>query len=372
MGLLLFKVLASVGALGAGLWALATAGKAGPEQRAVRELESEALDGIRSSAVDLERAGFRDEAEALRLQANRASARRVGGTVTPAPTWTGKERVSVSNAEWLARLLSLQGNPERLRAWARAYDKLSVFSAANELRAKADTAQAARTPIPPGFEGSGYQNLPAPGMPSPEELQRRVAEAVKTADSGIMRKVADELERLGATVAAAELRRLADEVDRGKAPVSPPTSSPPAEPPSPPPRAPPPTAPPASPPPFVPPALPFTPLPPPSHDPQKLARAQTLALHLGSVRKYKEDRSKVKAFQVQEGLKADGLYGANTALALAYYGIAPPTPFYWPQKGAQTAKDAYVAELAARATKAEQAGNSALAAELRDAAGKVV
>lgn len=60
----------------------------------------------------------------------------------------------------------------------------------------------------------------------------------------------------------------------------------------------------------------------------KLALAVRLATNLQSAQKGREDKELVKQFQLQEGLKADGLYGPKTAKVLAHYVPAVTSPFY--------------------------------------------
>lgn len=49
-----------------------------------------------------------------------------------------------------------------------------------------------------------------------------------------------------------------------------------------------------------------------------------------SIANGKLDVAKLRAFQVQEGLTPDGLYGPKSATALIKYGFVPPTPTAWP------------------------------------------
>lgn len=81
-------------------------------------------------------------------------------------------------------------------------------------------------------------------------------------------------------------------------------------------------------------------------DPKRMV-AQALTDHLRSIGglagRYKEDRSQVKAFQVQEALNADGKYGPGTAMrVLEKYGIIPVAAFYWsttPKNAAKQKRD---------------------------------
>jgi hypothetical protein len=77
----------------------------------------------------------------------------------------------------------------------------------------------------------------------------------------------------------------------------------------------------------------------------KVRTAQTLMDYLKTTRKYKEDKTRVKAFQALADLKQDGLYGAKSALAAAAIGVIPVKPFYW-AKGTQAEdKNAYRSQL---------------------------
>lgn len=80
---------------------------------------------------------------------------------------------------------------------------------------------------------------------------------------------------------------------------------------------------------------------------QLLAAAVVRSLVAGKL-----DVAKLRAFQVQEGLTPDGLYGPKSATALIKYGFVPPTPTSWPA-GAEgvKAKAAYAALLRVQADK---------------------
>ncbi len=45
--------------------------------------------------------------------------------------------------------------------------------------------------------------------------------------------------------------------------------------------------------------------------------------------RYKEDRNMVKAYQAQQGLTPDGLYGVGTGLSIVGYNIIPAKPYYF-------------------------------------------
>lgn len=59
-------------------------------------------------------------------------------------------------------------------------------------------------------------------------------------------------------------------------------------------------------------------------------QATEMAQMLVNATRYKEDQAMVKAYQVANGLTADGKYGPGTARSLwATYQIIPPNPYYW-------------------------------------------
>lgn len=53
--------------------------------------------------------------------------------------------------------------------------------------------------------------------------------------------------------------------------------------------------------------------------------AMPLAQHI-TQRRLRYDHAKVRAFQTAAGLPADGIYGPNTRVALAHYGVRSPPP----------------------------------------------
>ena len=65
----------------------------------------------------------------------------------------------------------------------------------------------------------------------------------------------------------------------------------------------------------------------------------------------KEDRTLIGRFQAQEGVKATGLYGPGTAIALVRYGIAPPWPRAWSKKDRTATRRRYREVLLAEAAK---------------------
>lgn len=46
----------------------------------------------------------------------------------------------------------------------------------------------------------------------------------------------------------------------------------------------------------------------------------------------------IKAYQTEQGLKSDGLYGPNTAESLIQYGFVPSTPWIWPKQNTSQVK----------------------------------
>lgn len=93
------------------------------------------------------------------------------------------------------------------------------------------------------------------------------------------------------------------------------------------------------------PAVDTTPL-----DPRRML-AGRLAAMLIEAPAGKEDRTLIQKFQAQEGVKATGLYGPGTAMALVSYGIAPPWPRAWSKKGRTATRSRYRAVLLAEAQK---------------------
>jgi hypothetical protein len=82
--------------------------------------------------------------------------------------------------------------------------------------------------------------------------------------------------------------------------------------------------------------------------------ASRLTLMLMGTRPGSEDRTLLRAFQAQEGLRPSGVYGLRTAEALAVnYGIVPPAPRYWgrrgdPDAGTKVAYNAFLETFAQR------------------------
>jgi peptidoglycan hydrolase-like protein with peptidoglycan-binding domain len=90
-------------------------------------------------------------------------------------------------------------------------------------------------------------------------------------------------------------------------------------------------------------------------------------LTAAAVARAPSDATKVRPFQTQEGLAADGKYGPKTAIALIKYGFVPPTPLYWPSDGG-AARAAYIAALKTKAAEDDVRREEWLQAATRAAA----
>lgn len=208
-----------------------------------------------------------------------------------------------------------------------------------------------------GLPGGGPAASTLPGASAvsvPTDILQSIAAALKTANPETMRTVANEIEKAGYAAQAADLRAAALAVEKATTPAKSPgqpgskpvidttgTTVPPA-------------------PSIVLPEMTITPgdMSDPTTEPRYAAGQ--LALYLSSTPRFKEDKTKVAAYQknnlasVQAAHTAlkksgkvtvDGLYGTSTALSLARsYGIVPPAPFYYPTNPTP-AKNAYKAEL---------------------------
>ena len=100
---------------------------------------------------------------------------------------------------------------------------------------------------------------------------------------------------------------------------------------------------------------------------ERKARAERFGLYISTAAKLNAD-PQVKAFQLQEGLTVDGLYGPKTAVALASYGVIPRKPLYWSRNNWGEQKTAYQATMLdyarkdpARAQQWIEAGNVVVA-----------
>ena len=75
----------------------------------------------------------------------------------------------------------------------------------------------------------------------------------------------------------------------------------------------------------------------------------------------KEDGKIVESYQESFGNTPDGRYGPGDAAELAFYGVIPPAPFYWPSSGTNAAIVKYQALLNEKAAqdpaRAEQWGD---------------
>ncbi len=110
------------------------------------------------------------------------------------------------------RVLQLEGRPDLLRIWSKAW-KTILPLLSEELRKKAEG-------IKPSV-GGGTTDDPIP----PKDLVDRIEKAVASGNTELMRKLADELERLGFKDAANDLRAAAKAIEDSK--VEPPAPPPP-------------------------------------------------------------------------------------------------------------------------------------------------
>ncbi len=257
---------------------------------------------------------------------------------------------------------------------------IAAGAAAFALSKKSDTPATNKSAaIDPkaGLPGGGpaASTLPGAGTIPPPDVLKLIATALQSANPTAMRAAADELEKAGFAAQAADLRAAALAVEKATAgsaagagssagiptinttgttipsPVVLPGASIPVSPPA-----------------VIPSTNPNTgaviKLPEEvitPGDPKK-DQAAALALHLGTTKRFSENRTQVGAFQtanLAEERKsagilgkdptkttADTLYGTTTALTLArVYGIVPPAPFYYPTNPTP-AKTAYKAQMA--------------------------
>lgn len=173
----------------------------------------------------------------------------------------------------------------------------------------------------------------APAKAMPAELVQRMVNALASGNPAAMRALASELRALGYIHEAEQLEAKATEIERQQAQSQPrpPMPKPPATPAA------------------KPPAKPAAATPAPAAGGPVQDGKQLLAARL--VREFAKGQAPaatIKAFQLQEGLTADGIYGPKTATALIKYGFVPPTPVSWPKANAEAAKTAYIALLAAQ------------------------
>lgn len=301
------------------------------EYAAVMGLQGENPDAIRAAARALD-AKYHAEASELQVTAQRSAATKLGGNVAQVPTVsiTGLSR---SNEEWIARLLNFVKDRTRLEAWSQAYERAGLIKAAAALRTP--------TLIP---------SLAPATDAEPKDWQKIVSNAVATGNPKLMEGVAVELEKAGLTAEAAALRlvikQLGGPVPAGATPVVVTQAATPVMQPLPGMTV---TS------PGWPQVTPTIPTPTTSPKYVKAAALNTYlisfvaALRANKVKRYSEDKVRVKEFQIQENLKVDGLYGPQTATAVASYNIVPATPLYWPRVGTAAAQTAYKAMLTAHA-----------------------
>lgn len=105
------------------------------------------------------------------------------------------------------RVLLLEGRPDKLRLWVGVWTKI-LPTLALALRTKADG-------IAPPSPERGTTDDPKP----PIELVERITQVVASGDPVAMRKLADEVEKLGYKDAANDLRAAADMIEKGQAKV---------------------------------------------------------------------------------------------------------------------------------------------------------
>lgn len=210
--------------------------------------------------------------------------------------------------------------------------------------------------------GPAASTLSGAGAIPPAEVLKIIAAALASANPTAMRAAADEVEKVGFSAQAADLRAAALAIEKataGAATVGPPFINTTGQ---------------TVGIPQIRPSTPVTPVQNPntgkvinlpeevitaSANPKK-DQAAAVTLMLGSTPRFKENRTQVTSFQQanlaeekksatilgKAGASADGLYGTTTALTLArVYGIVPPAPFYYPTNPTP-AKKAYMAQMA--------------------------
>lgn len=159
----------------------------------------------------------------------------------------------------------------------------------------------------------------APAQAMPADLVARMVKVLASGDPAAMRALALELRQRGYIHEAEQLEAKAAELERASA-------------------KPPPVASPA-------PAAAASSSGAGAVSDSKQLLAARLVRELG---KGQAPAATIRAFQLQEGLAVDGLYGPKTAAALIKYGFVPPTPVSWPKATAEAAKTAYLALLNAK------------------------
>jgi len=200
-----------------------------------------------------------------------------------------------------------------------------------------------------------------------------IASAVKTQSPTVLRELAAKMQAAGMKEGAADLLELAAKLEKPPTPAgqAPPTlAKPPTTATKPKPK--PTTKPPTTKPPTTAPVLPKptpTPTPKPTADGAKRQQAGTLKSHLATAVRYKEDRTKVAAYQKANSLLNDGMYGPGTARSFwTIYKIVPVNPYYWSKSTASKDMAAYQAFL--DTIKADSPSKAAEVDKLKKTVGK--
>ena len=190
------------------------------------------------------------------------------------------------------------------------------------------------------------------------QFQARIADALSRSDYAELTRIAEDMRKAGLTAEAASLMVSATSLHQmgalgARSPGQPSGTVPPtAAIPSPPitiPAVIPSGV--ALPPVFVPPIVAPSSAPLPAgvsitpEEVKRRATATAMATNLRNTSRYQENKTLVKSFQSQEGLKPDGLYGPKSALQLATYGIVPPRPRYWARKTVKVDKQTYTEKM---------------------------
>lgn len=284
-------------ALGGFLALAASKAKAGGpghlEFAAAKALQDSDASAVRQAARPIG-ANVPDEGAALQVEAQRISARKLGQVATLKPM--GKYEspgLSEASGEFLGHIFTL--SRDRMPVWANAFERAGAVSAAAAMRAANSVKKV--------NEGKSV------------DWQQTVADAIKSADPKVVSVVAAKLQQAGMTTQATQL----SQTPLGEPQVVPASASAPV-------------------------------IRTPASSPKKLL-AQRLTDYLRTTSSGREDRSLVKSFQTQENLKVDGLYGPQSALAVASYDIIPVKPFYWPRVNAEAAKQAYAKAMLEHAQK---------------------
>jgi len=257
------------------------------------------------------------------------------------------------------------------------------------LSSEAKASPKKKTPAPTkGGKKAPPGTVPVIRQPDPA-LLGRIAAAVASGDTAVMRALATELRKAGLEAQARDLERAAQQIEQERAkaeerarksrglpdftiqPVPkrkkkkkrPRIVAPAPEPAPKPPIVvrPPIKSIPIPPPEITPPRVEFPKPPAPKPKPPPIPKAPTLdprkalavavAEMLEKATKGSEDKSMVKTYQAQEGLKPSGFYGPGTGLSFIKYEIVPPKPFYFPTRNTAASKSNYRKNLLFQATK---------------------